>query len=367
MRLENPIQERMEAPAAPSPARAALVIRPSRPEDDAARDRFVRAQPGSSFFHLAGWRRAVERAFGHEGLDLLAWRGEELVGVLPLMRCARPLFGAHLVSVPYAVYGGPVASEREAELALVAEASALARRLGVGRLELRCAQDPGLDLAPSTLYATFVHPLPDKPEEVMARMPKRARAEVRKASEKHGLSLSEGRWYLGDLERLFLASKQHLGSPGLPHAWFQALLEEFAGDEVLVHCVHKDARVIAATMSFVFRDTLLFYYIGTTPEANREYSATNYLCTKLQELGVARGLKWFDLGRSRVDSGPYQFKQHQGFEPRVLPYRYLLVKSRDLPSFNPSNPRTQKLRDAWARLPPWVARTLSGRLMRYLP
>jgi FemAB-related protein (PEP-CTERM system-associated) len=356
----------MAAAETPSPAAGALVVRASLPADDPARDRFVRAQARGSIFHLAGWRRAVERVFDHEGLDLLAWRGDELVGVLPLMRCERPLFGVHLISMPYAVYGGPLAAESEAELALVERASEIARSEGAGRMELRCAEAPGLELVPSTLYAAFVHPLPTRTGDVLARMPKRARAEVRKAVDKHGLTLSEGRWYVPDLERLFLSSKQALGSPGLPRAWFEALLEEFGAD-VLVHSVHKDQRVIAATLSFVFRDTLLFYYIGTTPEANREYSATNFLSTRLQQLGVERGLKWFDLGRSRIDSGPYQFKQHQGFEPRVLPYRYLLVKSRSLPSFNPSNPRTERLRKIWAALPPWLVRSLSGRLMRYLP
>ncbi|MBK7643965.1 MAG: FemAB family PEP-CTERM system-associated protein [Planctomycetes bacterium] len=358
----------MSAEQSPSPAEGKLLVRASAAADDAARDRFVRTQPRGTFFHLAGWRRAVERAFGHEPLDLVAWRADELVGVLPLMRCERPLSGSHLVSMPYAVYGGPVASDAQAARALVEHAEQLARRERVGRMELRCAEDPdlGAPFQPSSLYAAFVHPLPPTVPEVMARMPKRARAEVRKAADKHGLTLSEGRWYLGDLERLFLSSKQSLGSPGLPRRWFEALAEEF-GRDVLVHCVHKQERVLAATMSFVFRDTLLFYYIGTTPDANREYSATNFLSTRLQELGVERGLAWFDLGRSRVDSGPYQFKQHQGFEPRALPYRYLLVKSRALPSFNPSNPRTEKLRRMWAGLPPWMARSLSGSLMRYLP
>ncbi len=356
----------MAAAEPASTAVPALLVRAARPEDGAARDRFVRAHPQGTLFHLAGWGRAVERVFGHESRDLVARRGDELVGVLPLMLCQRPLLGRHLVSMPYAVYGGPLGSEPEVERALVAQASELARAERVGRMELRCAQDPGLELQPSALYAAFVHPLPGRAADVLARMPKRARAEVRKAVERHGLTLSEGRWYLGDLERLFLSSKQSLGSPGLPRAWFEALLEEFGAD-VLLHAVHKEQRVIAATMSFVFRDTLLFYYIGTTPEANREYSVTNFLGTRLQELGVERGLKWFDLGRSRVDSGPYRFKQHQGFEPRVLPYRYLLVKSRSLPSFNPSNPRTESLRRIWAGLPAWLARSLSEPLMRYLP
>ena len=55
------------------------------------------------------------------------------------------------------------------------------------------------------------------------------------------------------------------------------------------------------------------------------------------------------------------------FEPRVLPYRYLLLKSRELPSFNPSNPRTAMLRRVWSAMPTSFARALSGPLMRYLP
>src|SRR5439155_7704601 len=120
------------------------------------------------------------------------------------------------------------------------------------RLELRCLADPGLpELVPSNLYATFIQPLPDDPAEVMKRMPKRARAEVRKAIEKHALVMSEGSWYLDDLVELFHSSKKHLGSPGLPKQWFQALLEEL-GSDVVVHVARSgtsaSAKPIAATM-----------------------------------------------------------------------------------------------------------------------
>ena len=64
-----------------------LVIRDSAPEDDAARDEYVQRAPGGTFFHLAGWRRAVERVMGHRGMDLLALEGERIVGVLPLVAC----------------------------------------------------------------------------------------------------------------------------------------------------------------------------------------------------------------------------------------------------------------------------------------
>lgn len=357
-----------EAPAlveSPS-ALPALDVRRFAAADDAARDRYVERHADGTVFHLAGWRRAVHRTFGHAEHDLLAWRGGEIVGVLPLMRCKTPFFASHLVSVPYGVYGGPLADTREIELALVGAAQRLARELGVGRLELRCMKDPGLDLAKSTLYSAFLQSVPADPADVMKNMPKRARAEARKAMERHKLELSEGEWYLNDLVQLFGDAKQQLGSPGLPRAWFQALLDEL-GPKCVMHLARRAGEPLAATMSFVSNGVFSFYYIGNTPDANREYSATNFLTVKLQEWCAVRGIRTFDLGRSRVDTGPYNFKKNQGFEPTPLHYRYDLVRAKELPSFNPSNPRTAWMRETWAKLPHGVARALSGRLMRYLP
>ena len=340
-------------------------IRAHDARHDAESDRFVLAHPRGSFFHLAGWRRAVERVFHHAPAGLCAWRGTELVGMLPMMRCTGFFGRRHLVSMPYGVYGGAIAESLDVERALVDAAVRAAEEERVGRLELRYLVDPEVALLPSDLYATFIQELPAEPELVMKSMPKRARAEVRKAIEKHGLELSQGAWYLGDLVSLFHESKKQLGSPGLPLAWFEALSEEF-GDRVVVHLARRGNQAIAATMSFLFRDTMCFYYIGTTDDANRSYNVTNYLCTRLQEYAVERGFKHFDLGRSRTDSGAFHFKVHQGFTPRPLHYRYKLVKSSSLPKLTPSNPKTKLLRDAWTKLPDWVTEDLSARLARYL-
>jgi FemAB-related protein (PEP-CTERM system-associated) len=341
-------------------------VRRFEPQHDAERDQLVRSSPRGSIFHLSGWRRAVEATFEHEPRDLVAWDDGRIVGVLPLCLCRTPLGAKHLISVPYGVYGGPVGATPEIERALVDAAIAMAREERAGRLELRCVQDPGLDLVPSELYATFIQDLPDTAAEVMTRMPKRARAEVRKAIETHGLVMSQGDWYLDDLFEMFHQSKQSLGSPGLPKEWFKALKAEL-GDSVVLHLARTADQPVAATMSFLFGDTICFYYIGTIPDANRRFNVTNYLVTRLQEWGVERGLKRFDLGRSRVDSGPYEFKKHQGFEPTPLHYRYALVRSKKLPSFNPSNPKTEKLRGMWSKLPAWAAKRLSAPMMRYLP
>jgi FemAB-related protein (PEP-CTERM system-associated) len=334
--------------------------------DDAARDAYVRAHPKATFFHLAGWRDVVEREMGHEPADLLAFREGELVGVLPLMRAPGPITRRSLISMPYAVYGGPVGDSRLVEQRLIQAAQAAAERGRAGRLELRCIEDPGLDLTPSELYATFVRELPKKPEDVLPSMPKKARAEARKAREKHGLVLTEGRWYLDDFVRMFHENKRKLGSPGLPHSFFWALCKRF-GEDVRIHVVHRGREPVSAVMSFLFRGDVLAYYSGAVDGADRECSASNFMYMALQEWAVREGHTRFDFGRSRRDSGAFTFKEHQGFTPQPLPYRFHFVRDRALPSLTPSNPRTKILRDSWARLPRPIARRLSEELCRYLP
>lgn len=343
-----------------------LVLRAGLASEDARRDAYVRAHPRGTFFHLSGWRRVVERVHGHDALDLCAWRGDRLAGVLPLMLCHGPLGRRKLISMPYATYGGPLADEPGIEHALIQRAGALGEELRAGYIELRCIDDPGLELVPSGLYATFLRDLPRDPAGVLAGMPKKARAEARKARDKHRLELSSGHWYLDDLQRMFLFNKHALGSPGLPGAHFRAILAQFER-EVFVHLVRQGRTPLSAVMSFAHGDTLIAYYAGTQPGADRAYSASNFMYLALQEWAVERGFKRFDFCRSRIHSGAFEFKRHQGFEPKPLQYRYLLVRKRRPPNFTPSNPRTAVLRHVWSRLPLWMARSLSERLPRYLP
>lgn len=342
-----------------------LVIRPAGSEHDRVRDEYVRRCPRASFFHLAGWRD-VAAAYGHEPRELLAWRGQRLAGVLPLMLCRTPLGGSNLISIPYGVYGGPAADDAGVERALTEAAAELARAERVGRLELRHRYEPGDDWLGTDLYVTFVRDLPDEPAGVLAAMPKKARAEARKARERHGLELSGGVWYVDDLHRLFLANKHSLGSPALPARHFKAVLERLEG-AVHVHLVRQARSPVAAVMSFAFGDTLIAYYAGTEPGADRTLSASNFMYLALQEWAVEQGFRRFDFCRSRADSGAYSFKCHQGFEPQPLHYRYLLVRDQQPPSFTPSNPRTAALRRAWSQLPTWVVRRASERISRYLP
>ncbi|MFT5732172.1 MAG: FemAB-related protein (PEP-CTERM system-associated) [Planctomycetota bacterium] len=354
----------------PGPTRESLpselTVRRVSAADHAAWDAFVDACPKATFFHLTGWARAVCEEFGHEDRGWIALSGERVVGVLPIICCRGLRGGRALISAAYGVYGGPVGESREIEHALFRAAEADAIELKAGRLELRCLEDPGLDLPKADLHATFIRDLPETPEDVLKGMPKKARADARKARKNHELCLFEGRWFVADLVRLFHNNKRSLGSPALPATFFTRLLEIF-GKRATVHVVKRGGEPLSAVMSFLFRDQVLAYYSGTGEGVDRAYKASCFMYMALQEWSIEQGYRVFDFGRSRKESGPFSFKTHQGFEARDLHYSFCLVKDTGLPTLNPSNPKTKVLQETWKRLPLALTTRLSGRAARYLP
>jgi FemAB-related protein (PEP-CTERM system-associated) len=328
-------------------------------------DAWVLRSPRTHFWHRPGWLRAVEQVFGHPNVSLVAKRGEEIVGFLPLMRCETLSLEQNLVSVPYGVYGGVAGDDPEVEAALVARAMLFAASEGAGCLELRQRDARVTGWLESDLYVTFVRELPSKPDDALAMLPRKARASARQGRDKWGLVFDEGLWYLDDFYYLFSQNKRHLGSPPLPRGFFEALSVELR-DCVVLHIVRRGATPIAAVLSFRFKDILLPYYSGGL--AAQEYTqCNNFMYWKLMEWGIEQGFRWFDFGRSRRDSGPYHFKRNQGFEPEPLHYAFHLVRRRSLPRMNPSNPVFDMPRRIWQRLPLSMHEWLGARVSRYLP
>ena len=88
-------------------------VRPFRAGDERRWDEFVRAHASGTFFHLSGWKRVIERAFGHRTYYLIAERGPAVTGVLPLTHVKSLLFGSSLISNAFSVRGGPIAEDTE--------------------------------------------------------------------------------------------------------------------------------------------------------------------------------------------------------------------------------------------------------------
>ena len=336
--------------------------------EEAAWDAFVRATPAATFFHLSPWRRVIARAFGHRTHYALAEQDGAIVGVLPLARMRTRLFGDTLASTPFCVYGGAVSTTEEASAALEAHALALQRRLGVPCLEYRrlSAPDPGWTERPP-LYFTFRKPIAmtgDDTKDLQKNIPRKPRAEVRKAIERFRLtSVSDGD--TDRLHRIYAESVRNLGSPVFPRRYFRMLGEAFPGEHDVTTVLHEE-RPVAAVLNFHFREEVLPYYGGGTAAA-RGLSANDFMYWEvMRRAGRERGATLFDFGRSKAGTGAFAFKRNWGFEEAPLHYCYRLAEGARIPDNNPNNPKYRLFIAAWKRLPLPVANLLGPPLVRGL-
>ncbi|MBL9076095.1 MAG: FemAB family PEP-CTERM system-associated protein [Planctomycetes bacterium] len=355
-----------------------LRVRELLPGEDSRWDAYVSRHPLGTHFHRSGWARVVGDTFHHTQHHLVAEQGRRWVGVLPLFLAKSPFLGRNLVSMPYAVYGGVLGDDAAAQALLLDHAAQLGRELEVGYVELRHLEARPGDRPRSPLYVTFRCDLPDDPAEVMARIPKKARAEVRCAREPVAAAIPGKRresfgirvtpdGSVEELFQLFAQNKRRLGSPALPQRWFQGLVDEFGRAAVVHRAVTPGGRTLAAVMSFCFKDTVYAYYSGSLDDVERT-GVNNWIYCAIMEWAVEQGYRRFDFGRSRAESGPAAFKRNMGFVAEPLHYEYLLVApGARLPEFHPSNPRLDLPRRLWSKMPLFLANRLGARLSRYLP
>jgi FemAB-related protein (PEP-CTERM system-associated) len=118
-------------------------------------------------------------------------------------------------------------------------------------------------------------------------------------------------------------------------------------------------------LSYYFRDRVLPYYTGGAEEA-RATGANDMMYWSLMRRAAGRGCAVFDFGRSKLGTGPYNFKRNWGFEPRPIVHQYYLARAQELPNVNPTNPRYRLFIEAWRRLPLPLANAISPFLSRSL-
>jgi FemAB-related protein (PEP-CTERM system-associated) len=349
-------------PDAPEVLRAQITVHEAGDGDAADWRAFVAAHPRATFFHRWEWRSLLAAHWRHRPHFLLARRGAEVVGVLPLAHVKSLLFGSSLVSLPFCVYGGPVTDDPEALAALDARALQIAERERVGHLEYRTTGRLHPQWPSSELYYTFRKAISRDDEANMAAIPRKQRAMVRKGIA-NGLTAAAE-----DVDAFFPIYSDNVhrhGTPGLPRSWFRALRDAF-GDDFSTLVVRDPAgQALSVVATFWFRDEALPYYAGDV-EAARGLAANDFKYWRLMCEAAARGCVTFDYGRSKAGTGPFAFKKNWGFEPTPLPYEYRLLARDGVPQNNPLNPKYRLMIETWRRLPRPLVEWLGPRVVRAL-
>lgn len=326
--------------------------------ESGAIDAFVRACAGATPFHLTAWSRAVERGCGQRARYLVAERADGgIAGVLPLTEMRSPLFGKALVSTGFGVDGGVLGTGVDA---LAVGAWALAQRLGCPGVELRGGQAPTGWEVDDTAYLGFVRDLAATEDGELLAIPRKQRAEVRRALGYDLEVVTGGEALLADHYRVYAESVRNLGTPVFPARLFRSMAAAMDSD---VLTVRHQGRPVASVLSLYFQGTVYPYWGGGT-QAARALRANDRMYFALMNHARGRGATRFDFGRSKTGTGAAAFKKNWGFTG--VPRSYAKRSAGPAREVNPLNPKYAAMVAAWQRLPlpiantigPWIARGL---------
>lgn len=337
-------------------------------------DQFVRAQNQGTFFHLSQWRDLLHGCFGYEPNYLYVETNGNFAGILPLFLVRSLLFGKSMVAIPLAVYGGIVAVTEEAAQVLLEKAMVIAANSQARYLEIRgnpyddgavssTARDT-YSLKQKDLYYTFIGQIDAAAGVNLSRIPRKQRRMIRQA-QKHGLKAVFDNSRLREFYEVYATSVRNLGTPVYGYNYFQQLLKGF-GDQCKLLLIEYNDQVIAAVLSFLYKDQVLPYYGGALKEF-LHLAPNDFMYWELMSFAAANGYRTFDFGRSKEGTGPFHFKRHWGFEPRPLPYWYVPVKDQCIPDTSSLNPKLQWAIRIWRNLPLKLTMALGPHIVKHIP
>lgn len=333
--------------------------------DDGQRwDRFVAADPHSTFCHQHAWKTIIRDVLGHNALYLAAsdetgtWRG-----VLPLVR-VRSILGHFLISLPFLNDGGPL-GDAAAREQLVEHATRVARDSGAGLLELRSRQELPGGLTSSYRKVSVHLPLPSSVDDLWKNTfrPK-LRAQIRRPM-KEGMVFRAGAGELDAFYTVFARNMRDLGTPVMPKAFFLRIAEAF-GSRVLFGTVSTPGgKPVAGACCLLWRRELEVTWASSLREFNR-LSPNMLLYGRLMEEAIGRDVTVFNFGRSTAGASTHKFKQQWGGQDVPLAWPSW---SRDPNAGVPSadRPLLRMATTAWRQLPLGVANRFGPFLARLLP
>ena len=333
----------------------------------AAWDEYVDNHTEGSFFHLTGWQQVIKNVFNHKPHYLLALDKDtdKIYGVLPLFEQKSHFFGHALISTPFCVYGGAIADNDAVRQLLEQKAFELGCQLNVDYVELRDRSQrkvvkPWIAHCHHSIFFTEIG---ENKEDILTKVRRKQRAVIRHAL-KNQLNF-EIKDNVDECYSLYARSVHALGTPVFNQRLFSELKSVFAERCETLIVRDNQGKAVSSVLSFYYKDTVLPYYGGGIDEA-RELKSHDFMYYQLMCMAKERGYTQFDFGRSKKNSGAYEYKKHWGMNEQELNYRVALINAKKLPNLSPNNPRYRVFIQLWKKIPLSITRQLGPELSKYL-
>jgi len=327
---------------------------------------FVKARPEATKFHQWNWRHVIENSFGWPAYYLMAVEGASVRGILPLAWKKSRLFGSFVASLPSISGGGVLATDREAEVALVEEATRLTRELKAGYLELRHREDRGLNMSTSSdERVTVMVPIRTDTEKMWNGLNSRVRTSIRK-SVKSGLTAEfGGENFLDEFYSVFAQNMRDLGTPVYGRPFFSEIMRAFPG-EIEICLVRHNGKTVAAAFLNSYRGVIEPQWAASVREA-LALKPNMFMHWNILTHAAERGCQELDFGRSWIGTGSYDYKMQWGGQAVPLHWDCWYADENHTNGVSRKNPKLQVFIRAWQKLPLTVTTFMGPRITRYLP
>ncbi|MBN1567583.1 MAG: FemAB family PEP-CTERM system-associated protein [Acidobacteria bacterium] len=344
-----------------------MTVRLMDPIDAGLWDNYVRTHSSPSIYHLTGWLKALEQAYGHKTYYLVCLTksnqpsvNEQVSAILPLVHMKHVFFGNRLVSVPYCDYGGILSTSESSARSLLIEAARLAERLQCDEIEFRHRENLSIfnDCSPlngSFLPVTKSHKvrmvlkLPDSSDTLFGLFKPKLRSQIRRPQKAGLWARIGGLELLEHFYQVFSANMRDLGSPVHSRRLIQAIMQHL-GDAVHIFIIYQDNVPLSCSMVIGLGNLLANPWSSSLKSYN-SLSPNMLLYWKMLEYACDNGFGYFDFGRSTPSEGTYRFKQQWGADAHPLFWQYLSIGKKSSVSADREDAGRSVAVNLWKRLP----------------
>jgi len=296
------------------------------------------------------WGTVCER-FGHDRYYIGIERDGELVAGLPCMYSGSRLFGRELVSMPYSPYGAVLADSNHDKDSLVDALTTLADDLGV----TACVRGQSVDskrVQPKNRFVTFEVDLSGDETQVWENVVEsRFRRSVRK-SRKENVRVEKGfdEKTLSKYYEMYLDNMQYHGTPPYSKEFFRNVNELLGErDAFEIYLTYNEAGEPINGVTVFFHGSRAIYWTGVSDHEYRDLNGGSRLLWRAIADSCERGYETFDLGRTREDTGVYNYKKSIGDPIDLTDSYYSPVGEVSLT--NPEDEKYDKYKKAWRKIP----------------
>lgn len=349
-----------------------ISIRRATDGDKALWNDFVRKHEAATIFHLWEWGQLINKTFRAKRIYLIAEDHGSVVGVFPLLLVEGILFGRKLVSSPFCEYGGPLVLTSAHARSFLSSAMSIAVDNRSDYVEIRTCFFPSFDelieqfgFKTHERYCTFKLGLSSS-QNLWAKLDRKIRNAVRKAV-KNDVAVMELKDFheLEIFYDLYLKTMKNLGSPPYPFSYFAHLWRFFGFDSSIPRVKFLIAeyrqKAIAGICVSVFKGDIQWWMSVSDPQY-RNLNPTHLLLWSVLEWGADNKCNSFDFGRTRLNTGVYDFKKKWNGTPLWLrTYTHFFGEERELP--DPTHGIYFHLSKLWSLLPIPLARKLGPRIL----